>query len=952
MSDFRSIQEKWQKKWKAEKLFEAHVDGKKEKFFITTPYPYISGSLHIGHARAVTEVDVYSRFFRMQGKNVLYPMAFHISGTPVLGISLAIENGDKEKIEQYKEYVRAYVPNEKEVERVVASFSDPWAIVNFFIPKMQDEYSSLGLGVDWRRSFTSGDAVHQKLVEWQFHKYKEKGYLVQGKYPVLYSTSLKNPVGEDDIADGDTNPVEKKEFTLMKFAYGDAFLVAATLRPDTLFGQTNLWVNPDVVYVKVSVDGEKWIVSRECAEKLSYQDKKIKIINEVSGSSLLGKTCKAITKGELIILPFKGCKPSVATGLVVSVPSSAVYDYMALKELQDSPALCKKYGLNYETVKKIAVIPIITSTASSTGYPAKEIAEKMKIHSLQQEKLLEEATKEVYSQEFHTGKLMKSCGKYAGMSVEKAQKEISVALSKEKKVDVFYETSRRAFSRDGGEILVAIVDNQWFLDFNAKGWKTLANDCLKNMDILPDKYRKQFEDVFAWLDKRPCARLRGLGTKLPFDTKWVIESLSDSTLYMTLYTIQDKIQKYKITGEQMSPAFFDYVFLEKGNVEALSQEIKVKKAVLVELHDAFAYWYPMDQRHTFPPHLANHLSFMIFAHAACFPRKYWPKKISFHGLIMSDGLKMSKSKGNVVTLKQLNKDYGADSFRAFLCNSTSIDGMMNWQSSEVERMKNHLDSLFTLLAAMAKNKKNGTIANKAFVSRVEALIERATLSFKAMNLRDYSNVVLYDLLREYQRAVKKEKNPAVLHHYLFSKWVRMLAPLCPHYAEELWSLGGEKGFVSIAAWPEFDAGLIDIKAEFEDEVLENLVSDVQEIQKLARVERLKEVKVIIAASWKYSFMKSFKKAIEKERNAGVLIKSLMDAAHSKEIASLIPSLLKNQSKIPLVVLTQKEEFAFLEVQRSYLEKSFGCRVVLEAAEKSKESKAGSALPSRAALVVS
>jgi len=163
MVDFKTIQEKWQKKWKQEKIFEAEIDQKKEKFFINTPYPYISGSLHVGHARAVTEVDVYSRFQRMCGKNVLFPMAFHISGTPVLGISLGIKAGDEKKIAQYAEYVSAYVSDEKEIVRIVKSFEDPWKIVEFFIPKMKDEYSALGLGIDWRRSFTSGDVEHQKL---------------------------------------------------------------------------------------------------------------------------------------------------------------------------------------------------------------------------------------------------------------------------------------------------------------------------------------------------------------------------------------------------------------------------------------------------------------------------------------------------------------------------------------------------------------------------------------------------------------------------------------------------------------------------------------------------------------------------------------------------------------------------------------------------------------------
>ena len=70
------------------------------------------------------------------------------------------------------------------------------------------------LGVDWRRSFTSGDAIHRKMVEWQFGKYKEKNYLIQGKYPVLYSKSLGNAVGEDDIIEGDTSPVDKQNSRL------------------------------------------------------------------------------------------------------------------------------------------------------------------------------------------------------------------------------------------------------------------------------------------------------------------------------------------------------------------------------------------------------------------------------------------------------------------------------------------------------------------------------------------------------------------------------------------------------------------------------------------------------------------------------------------------------------------------------------------------------------------
>lgn len=79
MVDFRAIEEKWQKKWNEEKIFEPKIDRNKPKFYITVAFPYLSGHLHVGHARTYTIPDVIARFKRMQGYNVLFPMAWHIT---------------------------------------------------------------------------------------------------------------------------------------------------------------------------------------------------------------------------------------------------------------------------------------------------------------------------------------------------------------------------------------------------------------------------------------------------------------------------------------------------------------------------------------------------------------------------------------------------------------------------------------------------------------------------------------------------------------------------------------------------------------------------------------------------------------------------------------------------------------------------------------------------------
>ena len=918
--NFKDIEKKWEEK----KIFEVKSNPKKEKFFITVPYPYISGSLHIGHARVVTEADVFARYQRMLKKNVLYPMAFHISGTPVLGISLAIKNNDQKKIEMYKNYVRTYIKDEKKVESIVRSFEEPKKIVDFFIPKMVNEFKTLGLSVDWRRSFTSGDIEHQALVEWQFRKYKEKSYLIQGKYPILFSKTLNNAVGEDDIQEGDTNPVKVQEFTLIKFKFEDSFLVAATLRPETLFGQTNLWINSEVEYVKVKVNEEKWIISEECAEKLRYQDKKIEILGKINGREILGKYCFApFIDKEIIILPLDYCDPKIGTGIVTCVPGHAPVDYIALLEFQKSKKMCDKYGLNYETIQSIKIIPII-KTPEFGDNAVGCVCEKMKIVSMNDLDKLREALKIVYKTEFHTGVMLNNCGLYSNMKVSEAKEKMQQELIKKNKGAIFYEASRIAYSRDGGEVIVAIIDGQWFLDFNAKGWKNKAKKCLNKIELWPEKYRKQFEEVFDWLDKRPCARKRGLGTKLPFDKKWVIESLSDSTIYMALYPIIDIIRKNKFKKEQLSDEFFNYVMLSKGDIKEISKKTKIKEENLKEMNKEFKYWYPFNHRHTFTAHLSNHLSFMVFAHTAIFTKKYWPKRISFHGMILSDGEKMSKSKGNTISLIDINKKFGADVFRAYICNSTSVESTFNWNSEHVENMEKHLSNLFELLKTIKENKKETDYSNfKSFISKTERLTKKAKDSLEKMDLREYSNIVLYELYNNYKKAKSNDINS-----YIYDKWVRMLMPLVPHIAEELW-VGN---FISLTSWPDFDETKIDLNAEYKENLQEQLKEDIRKIKELLKKEKISKITIFVADNWKYEFANKFKELIKETHNQNEIINSFMKTNlknKGNELIKLINSWLRDQNKIPEIVLNKNEELAFILNNKYILEKEFDCAVFIE-----------------------
>lgn len=846
MINFQTIEKKWQKRWIEKKTFNSEVDNKKKKFFFTTPYPYISGSLHIGHGRAVTESDIYSRYKRMAGFNVLFPMAFHITGTPVLGISSAIKAGDKEKIKLYEGYVSAYEKNKEKVRKIVKSFANPVKIVDFFIPKMIQEYSQLGLGIDWRRSFTSGSMEHQQMVTWQFQKYFEKNYLVKGKHPVLYSPMDESAMGEDDIVDADSNSVEKQEFTILKFKFKNKFLVAATLRPETVFGQTNLWINPKVEYNEAQVGNEIWILSKEAIEKLKYQKKEIKSLGKTK-EKLIGEY--AIAPGidkKIIILPADFVDPDVGTGIVTSVPSDAPYDYVALREIQDNKELEKKYGFNIdkmEEIEEIEIIPIII-TEKYGDKAAVKVVEDYKI-LLSNDKKLEKLTQEVYKEGFHNGIMNENCRNYKGMRVIEAKEKVKSDLIKQGKADIMFETSRKAVSRSSGKIIVAILDDQWFIDFNAKGWKDIALKCLKQIEIVPENMRKQFEDTFSWLDKRPCARKRGLGTQLPFDKNWIIESLSDSTIYMTLYTIAHLIKKYKLKRENLNNDFFEYVYLGKGTAKEASKKTKIKEAILKELRESFEYWMPNDHRHTFVLHLSNHLSFMIFAHAAIFPEKYWPKKISFHGLVVSEGEKMSKSKGNLITLLHVKEKYGADVFRFYMTHSSNIEGSFDWKQQEADNAKRNLEKLYTQIIECIKNRKKGKVP-QLYESKFNKIIKTATEKISQMKLREYDNAVVFDMLNLVKDAklMLDKKELEALYELIAESWIKMIAPVCPHISEECWEKLGKKSLVSLEQWPIADEKKIDEKLEKQEKMLQTTIDDINNIMKILKEKQNKEAKTI------------------------------------------------------------------------------------------------------------
>ena len=139
--DCAAFERRAQERWAG--AFESNPSDK-EKFYLTVAYPYPSGAMHVGHGRTYIVPDVIARFWRMRGRQVLYPMAFHVTGAPVIGISKRIAGGDEKTIRLYRDLYK--VP-----PAVLEKFTEPLTIVRHFSDEYQRVMTACGISIDWRR---------------------------------------------------------------------------------------------------------------------------------------------------------------------------------------------------------------------------------------------------------------------------------------------------------------------------------------------------------------------------------------------------------------------------------------------------------------------------------------------------------------------------------------------------------------------------------------------------------------------------------------------------------------------------------------------------------------------------------------------------------------------------------------------------------------------------------
>ena len=836
MIDWHHIETKWRNVWQTNKIFEADRTNCKKKF-ITVAYPYPNSPQHIGHGRTYTITDIHSRFLRMQGFNVLFPMGFHYTGTPILSISKKIQKKDKEILDVFDKLYK--IPKSK-----IEDFTDPMEIAKYFHNEIKHGMIEMGYSIDWRREFTTIDPVYKKFIEWQFYHLHKKNLIVQGTHPVGWCPMDQNPVSQHDTM-GDAEP-NFTEYTIIKFYYDEYVLPAATVRPETIFGVTNIWINPELIYEIVKVNNEKWIISSNCFYKFKFLKKNLIHLDKIHGKKLLHQKVKTITNHEIFILPARFVKNEIGTGIVMSVPAHAPYDYQALEDLKNKKD---------EIAAKIKPIIITENNNEKPNLiPAKEIINKFNIRN-QNDLNLIIATKELYLKEFNSGKLNGKAGKFAGIKIKKAKDLVQSWILDDGIGTTMLELSEPITCRCGSKCVIKILDDQWFVNYGDEKWKKQVRDCIKNIQVIPNEIEIEFYKVIEWLKERACARQHGLGTTLTWDKAWIIESLSDSTIYMAYYIISKYINNKDISADNnISNSFFEYVFLGKGDLSKISLECKIPKYILHEIREEFLYFYPVDCRHSGRDLIPNHLTFFIMNHVAIFPKQCWPRKIVVNGSVLMHGKKMSKSLGNIIPLREAIKKYGADPIRISIIITSELLQDIDFNLESIESIQIKLENIWLKCSTYNefKHNENKTNEDKWLYSRLNLLIKNITELMNNIRLRDALNKILFDFdndMNWYLRRTKSKGNIQNKSTYdLLSSRILMLSPFAPHIAAEMWEkLNGSKN-ISKYGWPkpiyEYNEHSIHLES-----FLKSVMNDINNIIKVTKI-KPKKITIYTSSNFK------------------------------------------------------------------------------------------------------
>ncbi|MDO8516997.1 MAG: leucine--tRNA ligase [Nanoarchaeota archaeon] len=890
--NFSVIEKKWQEKWEKEKCFEVkeskNMENKKfskssakevslqtkKKCYVLEMFPYPSGSgLHMGHAFNYSIGDIYARYKRMKGFNVLYHMGFDSFGLPAE--NAAIKAG---------EHPKKYTAN---------------AISNYI-----KQLKNLGLSYDWSRKVVTCDPEYYKWNQFFFLKLFEKGLIYKKKSAVNFCNKCDSVLANEQVHGGmcwrhETNPVEIRhleqwfikttkyadelleflpklnwpnrikamqenwigkshgteiEFEIIKTeSFGDDQKLQKnkkisdinnkkwkifTTRPDTIYGVTFMVVSAQHSELMQLVTKEQKSKVEEFLKKLKSVSEKELEAMEKDGVFTGSYAINPLTKDKIPVYAGNFVVADYGSGMVMAVPAHDQRDFefakkynipikVTIENTNKIIAIEKSLRLEfYNNVRKFAKVDIKDGLVNIYTDKVNEVFELAKNNFI---------------------------GAQWYIHSEGNIKKIMFHSDKENKIFDWNSEKEIKEAKDYGRKL-KIKEEQ--LDFNElRGAYTGSGILINSGEFNGLSSEKAIEEITKLLEKKKLgkkviqyklrdwlvSRQRYWGTPIPmiYCAKCGIVPVPEKDLPILLPEnikfgkgnplesseefVNVKCPKCKGKAKRETDTmdtFFDSSWYYLRYCDSKNQKMPFDKKKV-------NYWMPVDQYVGGAEHACMHLIYARFFTKALrdmgfvkidepFTRLF--NQGMLHG---SDGNKMSKSLGNVVLPETVSEKYGIDTARLFLVSSASPDSDINWNVEGIEGSLKFIKKIFNYVSD-AKFGKSGIIfeskINKA-IKEISSDIENFKYNIAVIKLRG-----LFESIEKEKQIAKKD----------FENFLKLLAPFCPHITEEMWHNLGNKNFISLEKWPVADEKKINEKLEKQEESAEKLAGDINNILKIVK----------------------------------------------------------------------------------------------------------------------
>ncbi|RLD17233.1 MAG: leucine--tRNA ligase [Caldiserica bacterium] len=742
--NFKEIEKKWQRFWEENGVFKVIKDSSKEKFYLLEMFPYPSGELHMGHMRNYTIGDTLARFLRMKGYNVLYPMGYDALGLPAE--NAAIKHG----------------VNPRE-----------WTYSN--IEKMMEQQKKMGLSYDWSRIIKTCDPEYYKWNQWFFLKFYERGLVYKKEAPINWCPSCQTVLANEQVHGGRCwrcgSEVEIRSLS--------QWFIKITAYAERLYNDIEKLTGwPE----RVKIMQKNWIgksVGVRVKFPLIEFDKEIEIFT-TRPDTLWGATF-------LLLSPFHPFIDEVIDkipnrGEVEDFVKKARIKEKLIKDIEKEKegVFLSIHAKNPLTGEKIPVyianfVLMEYGTGAIMSVPAHDQRDfefarkynlpiKVVIKPYDGDLKLEEMTSA-----YEGDGIMVNSGEFSGKDSKIAREKEIPEYLREKGIG-YPETQYRLrdwlISRQrywGTPIPIVYCDNCGVVPLKEKDLPLLLPD---DVEFTGKGNPLETSKKFLYTNCPSC----GKKAKRETDT---MDTFVDSSWYFLRYLDN------------------------KNDKEPFSKE------------EAF-YWMPVDQYIGGIEHATMHLIYSRFFYKVLYDmglvKEDEPfKNLLCQGMVVKDGFKMSKSKGNVVSVDEIVENYGADTGRVFILFASPPEKDLEWSERGVEGSHRFLKRIWNISQENIETVPDEKV-EEDMRYYLNYTVKKVTLDIE----RDFQfNTAIASIMEFLNRVERFKYN---LRRDFLNKIIEtillLLYPFAPHITSELWKIRGKGNNIWENRWPEYSEDVI------------------------------------------------------------------------------------------------------------------------------------------------